>query len=285
MGAARINSDGINHRLNYSGGLAKIYYNQDYLSGLAGTRYIGYHNDDPSWFSTAIQHCDDTNILNSIANFSSSPDFAQEDFYSWQWVGYFKPNTTEEYTFYTLSDDGSYLWIGESANSPTLINALINNGGQHPTQEISSSINLTANTYYPLRIQFGEFGGGDIITVSFSSNSISKTTNGDGYYFHLAEQIPQTTSNDNAGVVMYGWVGGDRCLDSAGGGCGSSPVGVIGPFGSYIYGDETVVYEDGVWKYKNMGNTIAFSIDGPNYPWLATWIEPFSASKWCEPQI
>jgi hypothetical protein len=30
---------------------------------------------------------------------------------------------------------------------------------------------------------FGEAGGGDIMTVSFDGPSISKTTNGSGYYF------------------------------------------------------------------------------------------------------
>lgn len=177
-----INSDGINHKINYSSGNFRFKY-ISYLSGLLGTRYIGYHNDDPSWFATATPH-GDTNILTSIDNFSSSPDFAQQEYYSWQWLGYFKPSTTETYTFYTSSDDGSYLWIGESANSPTLGNVLVNNGGPHGNQEQSNSIALIANTYYPIRIQFGEIGGGDIMTVSFSSDTIPKTTNGNGYYFN-----------------------------------------------------------------------------------------------------
>lgn len=182
MGTVVINSDGELHKINYNGTNTRIKY-IGYLSGLIGTRYIGYHNDNPSWFTTAAPH-GDTNVVTTIDNFSSSPDFAQEEYYSWEWVGYFKPSTTEEYTFYTSSDDGSYLWIGESANSPTLENVLVNNGGPHGNQEVFNSINLIADTYYPIRIQFGEIGGGDIITVSFSTNTISKTTNGNGYYFH-----------------------------------------------------------------------------------------------------
>lgn len=177
-----INSNGSNHKLNYTSGLLKLNY-QEYLSGLIGTRYVGYHNDDPAWFSTATAH-GDTNSLTSINSFSSSPDLAEQDYYSWEWVGLFRASSTEEYTFYTDSDDGSYLWIGEAANSPTLLNVLVNNGGAHGTQEVSGSVNLVADTYYPIRIQFGEIGGGDIITVSFSSNSILKTTIGAGYYFH-----------------------------------------------------------------------------------------------------
>lgn len=177
-----IYSDGINHKINYIGGNYKINY-ATYIHGLAGKRYIGYHNDDPTWFATAIPY-GETNILTSIDNFSSSPDFAQQDYYSWEWIGFFKALSTENYTFYTSSDDGSYLWIGESANNPTLLNVLVNNGGAHGPQEVSNSIELVANTYYPIRIQFGEIGGGDIMTVNFSTNTIPKTSNGLGYYFH-----------------------------------------------------------------------------------------------------
>lgn len=182
MGSFLINSDGTNHKLNYNGSAFKLNYTE-YFNGLVGLRYIGYHDDDPAWFSTATPH-GDGNVLLSIDNFSSSPDFAEQEYYSWEWVGFFKAPFTEEYTFYTYSDDGSYLWIGESANNPTLLNVLVNNGGAHGPQEAFGSVNLVADTYYPIRIQFGEIGGGDIMTVSFSSNSVPKTTNGNGYYFH-----------------------------------------------------------------------------------------------------
>lgn len=180
---AKIRSDGINHKINNNGNYRLKYVS--YLPGLLGTRYLGYHNDSPSWFDSASAH-GDTNILTSISSFSSSPNFSQEDYYSWQWLGFFKPSSNENYTFYTSSDDGSYLWIGENALSGyTTGNALVNNGGPHGNSESSGTISLIANTYYPIRIQFGEITGGDIMTVSFSTNTISKTTDGTGYYFHL----------------------------------------------------------------------------------------------------
>lgn len=153
-------------------------------NGLLGKKYVGYHGDNPSWFDTATISQTATGVT-ALNNFSSSPDNASEDYYSWQWLGYFKPSTSEEYTFYLSSDDGSYLWIGNNAVSGyTTSNALVNNGGAHGSVEVAGSIALVANTYYPIRIQFGEIGGGDIITVSFSSNTISKTTNGNGYYYN-----------------------------------------------------------------------------------------------------
>lgn len=173
------------NKLSYRNGSFKLKIQSNYKAGLYGVRYVGYHNDDPSWFATATPY-GTNNILTSINNFTSSPDYQEQDYYSWEWVGYFKPSTTEEYTFYTNSDDGSYIWIGSSAiEGYNIGNAIVNNGGAHGPQETFGSINLTANIYYPIRIQFGEIGGGDIVTVSFSTNTISKTSDGNGYYFHL----------------------------------------------------------------------------------------------------
>lgn len=172
-----INSDGNNHKINYSDGLYKLRYVAPslYSGGLLGTRYIGYFNDDLNWFTTATPH-GDTNILNQIDSFSSSVDFSQEELYSWEWNGYFKPSSSEIYTFYTTSDDASYLWINGIL--------VVNNGGLHGNTESSGTINLVQNTYYTMKVQFGENTGGDIMTVSFSSDTIPKTTNGNGYYFH-----------------------------------------------------------------------------------------------------
>jgi len=159
-----------NHKVFVDGGgNIKLYYTQ-YENGLSGIRYDGYFNDDLNWFDTAPLH-GDTNILSSIDNFTSSADD-----YSWKWTGYFKPSSSELYTFYTYSDDASYLFISDIL--------VVDNGGAHGPTEQNGSISLTADTYYPITILFGESGGGDIMTVSFSTDTISKTTNGSGYYFH-----------------------------------------------------------------------------------------------------
>jgi len=152
----------------------------NYTNGVYGKRYVGYFADDVNWFATATLQ-GDVNQLTQINGFTSSADN-----YSWQWLGYFRASTTENYTFYTTSDDASYLWIGANALAGfTTANANVNNGGAHGAIEVASSpVSLVAGTYYPIRIQFGEAGGGDIITVNFSSATISKTTNGLGYYYY-----------------------------------------------------------------------------------------------------
>lgn len=146
------------------------------ILGLFGRKYSGYFNDDVNWFNTAT--VTDTEQTTQIDKGSTG------DSYSWMWLGYFYATTTETYTFYTTSDDASYLWIGDLAKTGyTTGNATVNNGGLHGAQERSGTSALTAGTYYPLRIQFGENFGGDNMKVEFSSPSVSRRTNGAGYYF------------------------------------------------------------------------------------------------------
>ena len=77
-----------------------------------------------------------------------------------------------------------------------------------------------------------------------------------------------------AQVLMTGWVYGDRLL---------SPIGYF-PYGgeTYVYGDEVVRYEEGVWIYENSGlGEITRAYGYVGRPWLATWDSPFTASKIC----
>ena len=100
-------------------------------------------------------------------------------------VRYWCPTTTETHTFYLSSDDGSYMWIGANALSGfTTSNANINNGGGHGPVEVSVAVSMTAGIYYPVRIQYGESGGGDILTFSYSTATITKTTTVTGKVFY-----------------------------------------------------------------------------------------------------
>jgi hypothetical protein len=161
-------------------GIVSRVQNINYTNGLYGIRYSGYFNDVVTWFATASPH-GNVNQLTQINNFTSNADF-----YSWQWLGYFKPSSDESYTFYTSSDDSSLLWVGNNAISNfSLSNLTVDNRGLHATQERSSTpISLVAGTYYPIRLQFGENAGGDVVTLNFSTATISKTTNGLGYYYY-----------------------------------------------------------------------------------------------------
>ena len=142
-----------------------------YGNGLYRRRYTGYFADNVNWFATATQVAADVNT-------SPITDGDHGESFSIQWLGYFLATTTETYTFFTTSDDASYLWVGATALSGfTTANATVNNGGLHGAVEQSGTAALIAGTYYPIRIQFGENTGGDVMEVRISTPTIAKTTN------------------------------------------------------------------------------------------------------------
>ena len=158
-----------------------------FSAGIFKTTYAGYHNENPAFFATATPTAFGSNPATSVQTTSITEPSIGDDGsnFSCQWLGYFKATTTETYTFFLSSDDGSYLWIGANALSGfTTANSNINNGGAHGPLEVSSTFSLTAGVFYPIRIQFGEIGGGDVMTFSYSSPTITKTTNVTGLVFY-----------------------------------------------------------------------------------------------------
>lgn len=150
-----------------------------FIAGLFKTTYAGYFADNVSFFASATPTTYGANPATSVqTTIIQEPSSDDGSTFSVQWLGYFFATTTETYTFYTNSDDASYCWVGNNALSGfTTSNAIVNNGGAHGDQERSGTINLVANTYYPIRIQFGEDGGGDVLGFNFSTPTITKTTN------------------------------------------------------------------------------------------------------------
>jgi hypothetical protein len=151
-----------------------------YIAGLYRTTYSGYFADNVAFFATATATA--TTVQTTVIEEPNTDDGSS---FSMQWLGYFVSSTTETYTFFLNSDDASYLWIGSNALSGfTTANATVNNGGLHGPVEVSGTAALTAGVYYPIRIQFGEQGGGDVLTFSHSTATISKTTNVTGKVFY-----------------------------------------------------------------------------------------------------
>jgi len=82
-------------------------------------------------------------------------------------------------------------------------------------------------------------------------------------------------ANSTSSVRMMGWYAGDRIL---------SPIGYA-PYGreTYVYGDEAVRYETGVWLYTNTGAEIVRAYSDAEWPWLVEWPAPYAAEKICDP--
>ena len=157
-----------------------------YLPGMPKTTYAGYHNETPSFFATATPTTYGANPAFSIqSNIISEPGTDDGSNFSCQWLGYFRASTTETHTFYLSSDDGSYMWVGPNAVSGfTTSNTTVNNGGAHGVVEVSGTYAMTADTFYPVRVQFGEIGGGDVLTFNYSTPTITKTTDLTGKIFY-----------------------------------------------------------------------------------------------------
>ena len=154
--------------------------------GLSWGYYTGYFADDVNFFTGAPSV---SGIVTSIPSINAGtngyvPANQSWSNYSVQWTGWFLSNYTGTWTFYTNSDDASYLWIGPNATSGfTVANSTVNNAGLHGMVERSGTASLVAGQYYPIRIQFGENGGGDNMIVSFSNPGLAKTTNGQGFFY------------------------------------------------------------------------------------------------------
>jgi hypothetical protein len=161
-----------------------------YQDGLYGKRYDLYFpfNGGANAFGTLARstsnyppHGDEEATVD-FSHFSSSPDDVQYEYYSWQWLGYFKAPYTDTFTFSLVSDDYSQMWIGELAVSG------FNDTNKFTYQFNSNSVSLIGGQYYPIRIQFGEFGGADYITLSYSSSTESNVTNFQGKFYHKTQQ-------------------------------------------------------------------------------------------------
>lgn len=167
-----------------------------------GLQYYGYFNNtgfnnynSPTNFSifsgksnttgvvTTIQNSNNTNSLYSTYGFSSNQYIALK------FSGYFVPNITGTWKFLIgdtgtnlPNDDLCYLWIGNNANSPTPSNAL---GMCYYYSSFSScylSINLTAGTYYPLLMYWGQSWGGFVVSLGIVLPNGTITYDGTEYF-------------------------------------------------------------------------------------------------------
>jgi len=171
-----------------------LQYALNVYSGRAGL--IGqYFNGN--WRSTISTGNIGTLPLSSPTTYTSIAYGSRADYYGFIAIGYFKPPTTGTYTFYTSSDDGSGVWIGDIAaasSGRTTANATVNNGlgaGQGNTKR-SGTISLTGGTWYPIRIVHEEGVGGDNLTFSWAGPGIGETTSLSTYF-----KAPMDLSGDN----------------------------------------------------------------------------------------
>jgi len=85
-------------------------------------------------------------------------------YFTMEWKGYFRPETTADYTFTSNVDDYMFLWIGQNA-----VSGFNNQYGNYILQNSSGSdrIPMIAGKYYPVRMRYTELQGGHSCVIAF----------------------------------------------------------------------------------------------------------------------
>jgi alpha-L-fucosidase len=99
-----------------------------------------------------------------LPNFSFTPR-TQDEYFGFQYSGFIQIPKDGVYAFYTDSDDGSRLYIGNEL--------VVDNDGLHGMQEKEGVIALAAGMH-PIRVTFFEKTGGDDLKVYFKGPGIEK---------------------------------------------------------------------------------------------------------------
>jgi hypothetical protein len=145
----------------------------------------GYGNANMSTITTDIgntwsasQYYD---AYTNVSKTYNAGDISSLEYYSALFLGYIKPDISSSNFYLQISsDDSSALFFGSGAvNGATfsMANAAVNNNYiQGNTARSSSNLgSIAAGKYYPIRAQFGEWGGGDVVNIRYSTDNVNWT--------------------------------------------------------------------------------------------------------------
>ncbi len=126
-----------------------------------GLNYSYYHG---SW-STIPSFTSLTPISSGVVlNFDLNPR-TQNDNFGFRFTGYVSVPSNGVYTFYTSSDDGSKLYIGNTV--------VVNNDGLHGNVETSGQIGLLAGKH-AITVDYFDLNGSQNLSVSYEGPGIAK---------------------------------------------------------------------------------------------------------------
>jgi hypothetical protein len=186
----------------------------DIVSGLRFERYAGAFDTLPDFDALVPE------AVGVSQNFDISAAAGRDDF-AYRFTGYIAIDTAERVTFYTNSDDGSRLWIGN-----TLV---VDNDGLHGALEAQGSLLLQPGLH-AIRVEYFERGYGEQLHVQYESPGFAKQFVPDAVLFRdspVTSIEPYSQAEEGArlggacvasgtpGFSGSGYVG---CLDTAGAG-------------------------------------------------------------------
>jgi glucose/arabinose dehydrogenase len=111
------------------------------------------------------------------------------DEFSVRWTGYIVPRFSETYTFYTTTDDGVRLWVDDMTTP--IIDKFIDQGATTWT----GTVTLTANTLYPIRMDYYENGGFASAQLEWSSASQPRVIIPQGRFYSTLPTVPNAPTN------------------------------------------------------------------------------------------
>ncbi|MDZ7345727.1 MAG: PA14 domain-containing protein, partial [candidate division KSB1 bacterium] len=109
----------------------------------------------------SVINFDDTTLGAAPAGTKVKPDGQ----YSIRWTGFVRIDSTGSWQFFTMSNDGVRLWLGEDK--------LIDNWTTHTAKEDRASRSLQKG-WYPIRLEYFQDGGGSIMQLRFQGPGFKK---------------------------------------------------------------------------------------------------------------
>ena len=171
------------------------------VAGLVQTFYTGIFYYDATWFAA------NTPTSTSVVSGWNSNSLFDVSACSAQYLGYFRAPTSGTYLIRGNTDDHLLVWLGslavegfagdESVNPNYLIKAY------YQAPDTSNPIALTAGTDYPLRVQWGNEGGGADLLIEYSTDSGSTWND---ITPHLYRDVDSTTGFfvPSGGITLRG---------------------------------------------------------------------------------
>ncbi|MDX2212174.1 MAG: PA14 domain-containing protein [Oculatellaceae cyanobacterium bins.114] len=130
------------------------------INGTGNGLYGEYFNNT-DFTNAAVKRTDSTVNFNWG---SGSPDSTVgSDTFSVRWKGQIQPRYSEEYTFYTSTDDGVRLWVNGQQ--------IVNNWRNQSTKTTSGKIRLEAGQRYDIQLEYFDNTGNAISKLEWSSGS------------------------------------------------------------------------------------------------------------------
>jgi len=147
-----------------------------------GARYAGlayaYHEGD--WSALPAFDALTPRLEGASAGFDLA-ERLRDDRYGMRFQGFIEVPRDGLYTFYTASDDGSALYIGDQR--------VVNNDGLHPLRERAGVIDLNAGLHR-ITVDYFEKSGEDSLAVEWSGPELAKTPIAPTDLFYTLDLLP-----------------------------------------------------------------------------------------------